>query len=113
MAKSRRNLKKRITKRRKTLRGGLNKKTKRKCGCSMGNKFPPFFNGGKTKSKRKYKLKKRMRKSKKQKGGFFREIRNMMDYTYYLGEKQTATLGGYPQPKSPIPIRDQNPNSSA
>jgi len=111
MAKSRRNLKKRITKRRKTLRGGLNKKTKSKCGCSMGNKFPPFFKGGK--SKRKYKLKKRMRKTKKQKGGFFREIRNMMDYTYYLGEKQTATLGGYPQPKSPIAIRDQNPNSSA
>ena len=53
MAKSRRNLKKRLTKRRKTLRGGLNKKTKSKCGCSMGNKFPPFFKGGK--SKRKYK----------------------------------------------------------
>jgi hypothetical protein len=110
MAKTRRNLKKKATKRRKTLRGGYNKKNKSKCGCDMGSKFPSFFKGGK--SKRNNKLRKRMRKTKKQRGGFFREIRNMMDYTYYLGEKQTATLGGYPQPKSPVAIRDQHPNSS-
>ena len=111
MVKTRRNLKKKLTKRRKTLRGGSNKRNKSKCGCNMGSKFPSFFKGGK--SKRNYKLRKRMRKTKKQKGGFFREIRNMIDYTYYLGEKQTATLGGYPQPPSPVPIRGQNPNSSA
>ena len=112
MVKTRRSLKKTRTKtrRRKSMRGGNLNKSRRKCGCNMGGKFPPFFKGGKS---RRRKLKKRMRKSKKQKGGFFREIRNMIDNTYYLGEKQTATLGGYPQPKSPIAIRDQNPNSSA
>ena len=111
MVKTRRSLKKTRTKtrRRKSVGGGFNK-TKSKCGCSMGNKLPSFFKGGKS---RRRQLKKRMRKSKKQKGGFFREIRNMIDNTYYLGEKQSATLGGYPQPKDPNPTRDQNPNSSA
>mgnify|MGYP000897085208 CR=1 FL=1 len=106
MAKTRRNLKKTKTRRRKSVGGN---RTKRKCPCS-GGKFPSFFKGGKSKRRR---LKRRTRKTKKQRGGFFKELGKMVDYTVYLGEKQTASLGGMPPPKSPDPTKGQNPNSSA
>ena len=107
MGKSRKSIK---TKMNKKKVGGFSRRIKRKCGCeAKNNNF--FLRGGrykKTKNKRKKK-----KRTKKQKGGFFREVRNIFDYGYYLGEKQTATLGGYPQPKSPDPTKDQNPNSRA
>ena len=96
----------------KTIKG-YKRKLKKKggnCGCSK----KPWFGGKNKKTKIIKKSKKsKQLKTKKQKGGFFREIRNIFDYGYYLGEKQTATLGGYPQPKSPDPTKDQNPNSRA
>jgi len=113
MVKSRKMMRKR-----KSLvkRGGSRiKLTKKACPCSdssNGSNGSIFMNGGKRKRKTKTKNRRRKNKrTKKQKGGFFREIRNIFDYSYYLGEKHSATLGGYPQPKSPDPTKDQNPNS--
>ena len=107
MGKSRKSIKKRVNKKKV---GGFSRRIRRKCGCeAKNNNF--FLRGGrykKSKNKRK-----RNKRTKKQKGGFFREIRNIFDYGYYLGEKQAATLGGYPKPSNPSPIQDQKPNNSA
>lgn len=112
MAKTRRTLKRQN--RKKTIGGKRFGKSRSKCGCNL----PGFFKGGKKKvSKSSKRLRGsrryRRRKSKKQKGGFIREIRGLIDNTIHLGEKNSATLGGYPQPNSPNPTLNQKPNSSA
>lgn len=88
----------------KPKKGGKRTRTyKKNCGCSSR----PTLSGGKSKRNHKKvkKVKKIKRTNKKQKGGFFREIRNIFDYGYYLGEKQAATLGGYKQPVSSDPTK--------
>ena len=96
MGKTRKNVSKRRLAKKAKKGGKRTRNYKKNCGCSSK---PPLLGG---KSKRRYKKTKR---TKKQKGGFFREIRNVFDYGYYLGEKQAATLGGYKQPVSTDPTK--------